>query len=160
MMTPTRRDAMNLQAAKAQQVINASAETGFGLSRPEGHQGAFCGFIPTDPATVLLESPDARLTAAPDGLSLQGSTLDQPLTAITGWRLADDHVLVAYPGGEDVVAGSPAVLLRIAGRHAPAVQVRQCPLSTLATPMLTSLRDACTLAGRSRAELHVRSTWG
>jgi hypothetical protein len=150
--------AMNLQAAKAEQFLNASADTGFGLSRQEGPQGAFRAFIPTDPPTVLLEDADGRLSVAPDGLTLRASTLARPLVGITGWRVADDHVLATHPDGEDRVTGSPAAMLRIAGRHAPDVQVRQRPLAILVAPMLVSLRDACTLAGRSRAELHFRST--
>jgi hypothetical protein len=143
--------AMNLQAAKAQQVLNASADTGFGLSRPEGHQGAFRAFLPTDPATVLLEDPEGRLTIGSDGLTLQGSTLDRPLAGITGWQVADDHddhVSATHAAGEDRVTGSPAGLLRIAGRHAPAVQVRQRPLGVLAAPD----------AGRPARCVHARRT--
>jgi hypothetical protein len=149
---------MDLQAARAQQVLNASADTGFGLSSPEGHSGIFRAFIPTEPATVLLEDADGRLTVAPDGLTVQGSTLDRPLTGITGWQVGAGHVLATHRDGEDQVTGSPAELLRIAGRHASAVQVGQRPLGVLLAPTLVALRDACTLAGRSRAELHFRST--
>ena len=55
------------------------------------------------------------------------------------------------------MTGAVAGLLRVAGRHAAAVEVRRCPLGSLAAPLLVAVHDVCALAGNTRSELRFHS---
>lgn len=151
---------MKLQVEAAGRAVAAAHEDGLGLYTSSSTHSAMRVFIPTQSPTLLLGVNNSTLTAALDGLSLQSPDPQGRLHAITGWRSTEDGLIAAGQDREvDLTGRDAATLLRVAGRQAPIVEVRNAPLHTLVAPLLVFLRDAATLAGDTGADLHLRSGW-
>ena len=151
---------MKTQIEIAERVLNASEEEGLGLYARRPHSSAMRVLFPTEPATLLLGVRETTLTVGTNGLNLRQLSPGPGLAPLTGWRSEDAKLTVSTTNGDvDLTDTDAAILLSIAGRHAPAIEVHGAPLHTLLASLLVFVRDVATLAGQSGVDLHIRSGW-
>lgn len=143
------------QLGQTRHYLERHEATGFGLYAP-GARRSIRGLIPADTPTTVLAIGTTAMVLTADGLTLRQ---DDSRTPVLGWRVHEGSVTVRTPEGELPLATSDASrVLRIVGRQAPEIEVRQCPVSDLAAPLLSFGKEAADLAGTAHNGLYLYSS--
>ncbi|HTZ44612.1 MAG TPA: hypothetical protein VMB79_12190 [Jatrophihabitans sp.] len=146
---------MSRQLAQTRQYLERHAATGYGLYAP-GSRRAIRGFIPGDAPATVLGLGGAAMTLTADGLTLRHGGSQTP---VLGWRVQESTVTIRTPDGEQPVTASDAArLVRMVGRQAPEIEVRQCPVNDLVAPLLSFGKEAADLAGTAHNGLYLYSS--
>lgn len=144
---------LDRQLTQIQRHLDGNQDVGFGLFS-ENKNKPIRGVIPSGRPTTLLAFGSDSVTVAQDGLHLVSGGSDH---LVKDWKISDGRVTAN--GELDLGVEVAGRLLRIVGRQAPAIEVRECLISSLVAPLLSFGKEAADIAGTGHTGLYFRSSW-
>jgi len=145
---------MGRQLEQVRDYLGRHTASGLGLFSPTARK-SIRGFIAAAEPTTVLALGTVAVLLTPDGLSLRQPGGPVPLL---GWHCDDSNLAARTAEGELPLTGDAARLLRIVGRQATDIEVRDCPIGDLIAPLLSFGKDATDVAGTAHNGMYLYSS--